>query len=54
MCHYSVAPGVPLVLTASQTKPDKMFQMWMDACSGSQPTCALTPSSNTHVGAKFE
>jgi hypothetical protein len=56
MCMFQVRAGQPLVLTATETNPDKMFQMWQNDCAsaGSQPTCALTPTMPTKVGAKFE
>ena len=56
MCMFQVPAGQPLVLTATQTQTDKMFQTWQNACAsaGSQPTCALTPTMPTKVGAKFE
>ncbi|MBV8759319.1 MAG: hypothetical protein JO257_18675 [Deltaproteobacteria bacterium] len=53
-CMFQVPQGQPLQLTAMETKPNKMFQMWMMACSGSQPTCALTPNADVKVVAKFE
>ena len=56
MCMFQVPAGQPLVLTESQTQPDKMFQLWQLACAsaGTQPTCALTPTMPVKVGAKFE
>ncbi len=56
MCMFQVPAGEPITLTAVQAQPDKMFQMWQNACAsaGTQPTCALTPTEPTKVGAKFE
>ena len=56
MCMFQVPAGQPLVLTESQTQPDKMFQMWQGDCAsaGMQPTCALTPTAPVKAGAKFE
>jgi len=56
MCMFQVPAGQPLTLSEMQTQSDKMFQMWQGDCAsaGSQPTCALTPTTAVKVGAKFE
>lgn len=56
MCMFQVPAGQAITLTASQVQPDKSFQTWQNACAsaGTQPTCALTPTTATKVGAKFE
>ena len=53
-CNVSVAPGTPVNVVA-QGLGDQHFVGWtMGPCVGSQlPTCALTPTMNVTVGARF-
>jgi len=52
-CKIKVPAGVMRTLTATPDDPDKPFQMWMNACSGTVPTCTLTPTTDLQIGAKF-
>jgi hypothetical protein len=53
-CSWLVAPGAVL-LTPMMLEPDKAFEQWTTPnCSGQNPTCAVTASTTTVVGAKFK
>lgn len=52
-CIVKVPAGVMRTLTATPDDPDKPFQMWMNACTGTVPTCTLTPTTDLQIGAKF-
>ena len=51
-CVDSVAGGALFTLTANPSS-GSTFSGWSGACSGSQPSCTLTVSASTSVGASF-
>ena len=52
-CSFGVELGVQLVLEA-EPHEDRAFDKWTEGCSGSNPTCELTPTAqDTFVQAKF-
>ena len=52
-CMVTVPIGVVRTLTATPDE-DKHFEMWMDGCTGTMPTCTITPTMDLHIGAKFQ
>ena len=52
-CMFGVVLGVVVTLHAT-ADPDRTFVMWSEGCTGTDPTCMLTPTAAiTHVTAKF-
>jgi len=51
-CVDSVAGGALLTLNANSST-GSTFSGWSGACSGSQPSCTLTVTASTSVGASF-
>lgn len=52
VCQQSYDAGSVVTLTAAPA-PDSIFSGWTGACSGTQPTCSVTLSSDLVVGASF-
>jgi subtilisin family serine protease/PKD repeat protein len=52
VCRQSYETGTLVTLTAAPA-PDSVFTGWTGACSGSQPTCSVTLTSDLAVGAVF-
>ena len=52
VCQQAYEAGSVVTLTAAPA-PDSVFGGWSGACSGTQPTCSVTVSSDLAVGATF-
>lgn len=54
-CLYTVVVGQPITLEADPN-PNRIFEKWEEACSGSSPSCTITPLAGpqTRVTAKFK
>ena len=51
-CSESIAIGVPITLSAIASA-NSTFAGWSGACSGTTPSCKVTPAGNESVGAIF-
>jgi hypothetical protein len=52
VCVFSVPRAMPVTLQAMPMGGD-MLTSWSGACAGMQPSCMLTPTQATNVGADF-
>jgi hypothetical protein len=51
-CSEPIAIGVPVTLSANASA-NSTFAGWSGACSGTTPSCQVTPAGNESVGAMF-